>query len=642
MSKHHLTALLGFAGWIVLVTVSSALASYPLPQEGEAKNKPVAKVTFEDHIAPILKRRCSTCHNGDRREADLNVTNYVALMQGGGSGVVVQSGSADDSYLFRLVNHDDSPEMPPNGDKISDQEITLLRQWIETGALENVQSKARKSKPKTDFTILSGNPNKRPETIPTLPRLSLQPVQRTKRKPPIRSIAINPWAPIVAITGSKQVLLYDSVTLKLKGIIPFDLGQPETLRFSRNGSILLIGGGVAGDSGNVQLWDVAKGAIAGTIGEELDSVLACDISPDQSLVALGGPKKVLRVFSTQNGSLQYQIEKHTDWVTAIEFSPDGKNLASADRNGGLFIWDAQSGNENQTLSGHKQMITAVAWRSDGNVLGSISEDKSVRLWEMKKGKQLKSWEADPKGGTGIQFTPGGNVLTGGRSKLVKLWNQQGKLQQTFNDLKDCAMGLDYCEETQRVFAGSFNGEINVWDQYGKPIGELNSNPPTVSERLSAINGKLESAQKSLQNQQHALVRHDQSIDKLRTEVDLIKRKSANLNQKLADARTESATLRIEVESSQQTLKKLSAELKQPKHSQIDELVSRLEKRNKQISSWETNLAKQSDQLLTLQRQIGVQTKQRAPKKKKVETAAARVLRLQNAIKYWQDEAEFAR
>ena len=69
------------------------------------------------------------------------------------------------------------------------------------------------------------------------------------------------------------------------------------------------------------------------MGDELDAVLAADINAGQTLIALGGPQKIVRVFNVGDGSLAVEIRKHTDWVTAVEFSPDGVLLATADRAG---------------------------------------------------------------------------------------------------------------------------------------------------------------------------------------------------------------------------------------------------------------------------------------------------------------------
>ena len=120
MAVHYSILLLRPLFRIALAALLCAVASDSTLRAADDANQKKAKVTYDDHVRPLLKRRCASCHSGDRTEADLNIANFVALMQGGGSGAVIDAGSADDSYLFRLVNHDDSPEMPPGGSKIPD------------------------------------------------------------------------------------------------------------------------------------------------------------------------------------------------------------------------------------------------------------------------------------------------------------------------------------------------------------------------------------------------------------------------------------------------------------------------------------------------------------------------------------------
>ena len=101
------------------------------------------------------------------------------------------------------------------------------------------------------------------------------------------------------------------------------------------------------------LWDVATGKRMLTLGDDYDTVLAADIRPDQAQVALGGPSRLVKLWSTKTGQLQHKIKKHTDWVTAVAFSPNGQMLATADRNGGISVWDPDSAQELFTLAGHK-------------------------------------------------------------------------------------------------------------------------------------------------------------------------------------------------------------------------------------------------------------------------------------------------
>ena len=55
------------------------------------------------------------------------------------------------------------------------------------------------------------------------------------------------------------------------------------LKFSRNGGLLLAGGGRGGQSGKVVVWDVKTGKRIFEVGNEPDAVLAADISADQQL-----------------------------------------------------------------------------------------------------------------------------------------------------------------------------------------------------------------------------------------------------------------------------------------------------------------------------------------------------------------------
>ena len=72
-----------------------------------------------------------------------------------------------------------------------------------------------------------------------------------------------PWldgpTALAAVAGQKQVSLYNTDTAQLLGVLPFPEGIPHVLQFSRNGSVLLVGGGRGGHSGLVVLFDVKTG-----------------------------------------------------------------------------------------------------------------------------------------------------------------------------------------------------------------------------------------------------------------------------------------------------------------------------------------------------------------------------------------------
>ncbi len=223
-------------------------------------------------------------------------------MQGGASGASVEPGDSENSYLYMLMAHDSEPFMPPNSDKMPAEMLAVIKAWIEGGALETKSSKAV-VKPKEQMELaLTFASNERPEGPPPMPtRLSLQPVVHTERTTAVNSIATSPWAPLVAISGQKQIQLYNTQTLQLAGVIPFPEGEPQVLRFTRNGQFLLAAGGVGSSIGRVVLFDVKTGERITEVGDELDAVLGADISSDLKYIALGGPQKVVRIYSTQTG-----------------------------------------------------------------------------------------------------------------------------------------------------------------------------------------------------------------------------------------------------------------------------------------------------------------------------------------------------
>jgi len=459
------------------------------------------KITYTEHILPIFRESCLNCHNPEKRKAGLDLSTYQAAMAGDEGGPVVTSGDPQSSLLFTLITHADEPEMPPKSDKLPDAQIELIKKWIEQNAPENSNSKTVAAKPNELPALISAaanaaekNPDEKPSGPPPMPRDPLlEPVVRTSRAGAVASIAASPRAPLLAVAGQKQVLLYQTDTFDLAGVLPFSEGFPQVVKFSRDGRLVLAGGGLAAKWGHVVLWNVETGARVAEIGNEFDSVLAADISPDQTQVALGGPSKLVKIFSTRDGSLLHSIKKHTDWVTAISFTPDGKSLVTGDRAGNLSVWDADA-HELFSLTGHKAAITAIACLN--NVIASASEDGTIKLWDVREGRQIKSWNAHNGGALAVAFAPDGRIVSCGRDKLAKLWDANGKQLRASEPFSDVALQVAFSASNGgRFIAGDWTGTIRAWDAgNGKRIAEFSPNPPTIAERVAAVEKRLAEVQ----------------------------------------------------------------------------------------------------------------------------------------------------
>jgi len=456
------------------------------------------KITYQDHVLPLIENNCGKCHNPDKKKADLDLTSYSGVIKGSGSGPVVVAGNPDSSKLWKAITQVEEPTMPPNKPKLPDKELEIFRKWIAGGLLETTGSKAiAASKPAVDFTLKAGSVGK-PDGPPAMPQeLPLDPVVHTAHANPLTALASSPWAPLIALAGQKQILLYHSDTLELLGILPFTEGQPADVKFSRNGTLLLAGGGRGGKSGRVLVWNVVTGERLMTIGDEYDTVIAADIRPDQSQIALGGPGRLVKIYSTKSGELLHKKKKHTDWVNALAFSPSGALLASGDRNGGITIWDPDNGQELFTLAGHKAAVSALSWRGDSKLLASCSEDGAVKLWEMQDGKQAKTWEAHKGGALSVAYTHDGRLVSCGRDNQIIMWNADGTKVRSLAFSGELPLRAIFNHDGSRVFATDFAGHAAAWKtDDGKRIGEIDPNPLPLSEQLAAAEKRIAELQKN--------------------------------------------------------------------------------------------------------------------------------------------------
>lgn len=447
--------------------------------------KPADKVTYQDHVLPIFRAKCGTCHSAGEAKGGLVLENYAASMTGGASGAVVEAGDLDGSRLWALVTHKEQPSMPPKEPKLADEMLAIIQKWIEGGALETKDSVV-KVKKKVSLTLSTTEVSTdKPAGPPAMPEnLSTEPLAVSARGNAVTALAASPWAPLLAVSGHKQVLLYNLDDSTLAGVIPFPEGTVHVLRFSRNGSLLLAGGGRGGQSGRVVVFDVKSGGRVFEIGAEADAVLAADISPNHGQIALGGPKKMVRVYSTADGELMFEMKKHTDWITAIEFAPDGVLLATGDRSNGLVVWEANTGREFYVLNAHTSTITSLSWRIDANVLASASEDTTIRLWEMTNGSHVKGWGAHGGGATAVQFLRDGRLASNGRDRVAHIWDQNGAAVLNFPAQNDLGLKVAVSEPAGAVITGDWTGAVRVFDaKDGKERASLMTNPAPLAARL---------------------------------------------------------------------------------------------------------------------------------------------------------------
>jgi len=496
------------------------------------------KVTFEDHILPLFRNKCLKCHNADKMRADLDLSNYDATMRGSGNGPVLSGGNPDESMLYKVVAHIEKPTMPPK-DKLPEKDIELIKNWVAGGLLMNSGSKAvMAAKPKVNIAIDPESLGKRPDGPPPMPNeaFALDPYVRTQRTSVSTAMAVNPWSPLIAIGGQRQVLLYNTDTLLIAGIIPFNEGYPHSLKFSANGKNLVIGGGRGANLGFSTVWDITKGEQIVTVGDDLDAVLASDISPDQRFIAHGGPDRFLRIFSTETGEVVHKIKKHTDWVTSVRFSTDGKYVASGDRNGGLHIWETEPGGRVCSFS-HGNRVTGLEWATT-NVVVSASMDGNSKMFNVDEARQLKSWGTHGGGASSLARAINGMLVTSGRNKRATLWDANGGKKRDFVFPGDIPSQAVPSHDAKLVIGSDWDGTVYVWDAAdGKELRRLSLNPAPMAEQFGA-------AQKVLVEKQVAAKAAADALQAILNNTEAAKKKMVALDKTVADKTKASTAAKV--------------------------------------------------------------------------------------------------
>jgi hypothetical protein len=100
---------------------------------GAAWSQSSAPLSFQKDVFPILERRCLVCHGELQRQSELDLRTRESMLKGGTHGPVLEPGDARESRLYRRIAGIEAPVMPM-GAEMPEQEILILRDWIDQGA----------------------------------------------------------------------------------------------------------------------------------------------------------------------------------------------------------------------------------------------------------------------------------------------------------------------------------------------------------------------------------------------------------------------------------------------------------------------------------------------------------------------------
>jgi WD40 repeat protein len=321
-----------------------------------------AAPSFHTEVQPLLQKHCAGCHQPASKSAGLDLTTFSDFQKGGRRGPAFVAGQPDESLTIKYLIAAVQPRMPLGKPALSEAEINTFREWIRDGAKDDTPS------------ATSGETNK--------PTVYFQP-------PVINSLRFSPDGQSLAVSGNREILIHS-----LAGTAPPKRlqGKAErilSLAYSKDGKLLVAGGGTPARFGEVQVWDPNEAKLLRSATLTSDTLFGASLAPDASRIAVGAADNTVHVFETASGKELYKIGNHEDWVLSTIFGADSKRFVSVSRDRAAKINDAASGAFLENANLLKTELYAVSRHPSKDVIVIGGEDRYPYVYLLDRPRNMK-------------------------------------------------------------------------------------------------------------------------------------------------------------------------------------------------------------------------------------------------------------
>jgi chemotaxis protein histidine kinase CheA len=398
--------------------------------------------SFAEKVAPILSKRCLACHDAKTAKGRFSLETFASLMRGGESGLEIVPGKSGQSNLVTLI---EDGTMPQDADPLTKAEIAAIRRWIDTGA------------------ALDAGLNPTDPLIADMPSLPQPLPPANYRVPiPVTAVAFSPDGEQLATSGYHEILVWNTADGTPLRRITNVAERVYSLQYSPDGKLIAVGAGTPAQLGEVKLFSAATGDLVADLARTSDAIFCVAFSPDGKRLAAGGADRSIRVYDVATGKQQLAIDDHADWVMDLAWLPDGSKLVSASRDKTAKVFDARTGDSLVTFNGHAEPVFGVAIAPDGVTAITSGRDKSLRRWNVADGKEVQRITGFGDDVLHVAVSKDGRIYSASADRTARVHSPSGGLLKTLSGHADWVYSLAFCQATERLATGSFDGEVRLW------------------------------------------------------------------------------------------------------------------------------------------------------------------------------------
>jgi WD40 repeat protein len=422
------------------------------PPAAGAAPEAVADETPPDyarHIEPILKKYCLGCHGPEEPEGGLALHDYQSLLKGGKRGAALVAGDSARSRLLLMLQGKLQPVMPPEGNPAPrDDEVALLRRWIDAGA--------------------AGPAGGRPDpTLLVTPHVAV----RGQVRNPIHALAWSPEGKLLAAGRYGCVELLDAADRHVVRTLAGPRGIVNCVAFSADGRWLAAGGGEGGLFGEVHLWETATGRLVQRFVGHRDSVYAAVLSPDARSLLTASYDEDIKLWDVATAAETATLDGHNGAVLDLALGRDGRLLASASADRTVKLWDAATQRRLDTFGQATKEVYAVAMSPDGRRLATAGVDNRIRLYQLSASARegtntlLDTRFAHAAAIIKLAWSRDGKLLAStAEDRTVRLWDAATLSERLALPLQpDWCAALAFSPDGKQLALARLDGTLAVYD-----------------------------------------------------------------------------------------------------------------------------------------------------------------------------------
>ncbi len=323
------------------------------------------------NVAAILSQRCVACHGPEKQEGGYRADSFAKARTPGDSGALpIAFGKPERSELYRrLVTSDPDERMPAEAPALPEQQLALIKQWIEAGSELSAEADALPFASWKLPTKKAVTPDKYPAPLPVT-ALALEAI----------GDQVTLWT-----SGYGEVLRW-RISTEASTIIsrlPVAGVHVSDVDVSPSGKWMAVASGVPGSQGNVELFalhETGPQLCWSQSTRDLNVDLA--ISPSEEHLAVGQTDGTLLIVDINaaepNKSAARTLAPHADAILAVNWSQSSERLITGSRDRTAKIFDAKKWQLIANYDRHERAVGGVAYLQDKPV--SFDETGTLRLW----------------------------------------------------------------------------------------------------------------------------------------------------------------------------------------------------------------------------------------------------------------------